>query len=376
MIKLLKLRPYTGDIVAPSPNHGVRKSPTIKGIVLHATADEGDEGLALSWMRSPKSHVSCHLVVSRTGRVSRLVGDQQRAWHAGGSHWRGTTDVNSITLGIEIANRNDGEPFTDAQYGRVAAIVAHYCRQGLSLNDVVSHCAIAAGRKTDPYGWDWERFRSIVRHQLRAAGQGGGRLLTYDRRGVDRVAAEQAVAASSTGLTLPSITPPPLPDLTAVIVTPVSVPDAKAAIIPSAAVPNAKAKLGPPAAMPNGRTLSVVPPAPRRIAAPPKPRALAAPAPKPALRSRTLWLNGAAVLASGGMLIGETLDLAHRVGITPPEVLTKWALFIVGIVNIVLRLRTTRPVTCSQGAERSAAEPTMRLAGPAAGDDIEGAAAG
>lgn len=73
MITLPKLRPYTGDVVAPSPNHGARKAPVIQGIILHATADEGDEAFSLSWMCSPKSRVSCHLLVSRSGQVTRLV---------------------------------------------------------------------------------------------------------------------------------------------------------------------------------------------------------------------------------------------------------------------------------------------------------------
>src|SRR5688572_944273 len=155
MITLLNITPYTDAIVAPSPNHEARRAPAIEGIVLHATADEGNEAGTLSWLRSPRSRVSCHLVISRTGVATRLVGDQQRAWHAGASWWRGTSDVNSITLGIEIANRNDGEPYTDEQYRRVADIGAHYCRQGLSLNDMVSHGAIAEDRRTDPFGWDW-----------------------------------------------------------------------------------------------------------------------------------------------------------------------------------------------------------------------------
>ena len=169
MIKLPNIMPYTGDTVAPSPNHGVRKTPFIAGIVLHATEDGGNEFRALAWMLSPRSRVSCHLMVGRNGHVTRLVGDQQRAWHAGASRWRGTSDVNSITLAIEIANRNDGEPYTDEQYNRVAEIVAHYCRQGISLDDVVSHAKVAPVRKTDPFGWDWYRFRTLVEAQLQPA---------------------------------------------------------------------------------------------------------------------------------------------------------------------------------------------------------------
>lgn len=316
MITLLQLRPYTGDRVAPSPNHGARHVPRIQGIVLHATADDGNEALALAWLRSPASRVSCHLMVSRGGRVTRLVGDRQRAWHAGDAWWRGTTDVNSITLGIEIANRNDGEPYTAAQYSRVAAIVAHYCRQGLALDDVVGHEAIAPGRKTDPFGWDWERFRGMVRHQLHA----------------DR--AQMVVA--------PTSQPKPRKEVAR---------DVRAAS-PKLVAPAKQVPLPQPVA-------------------PPKQRAPVLTMPKPVMYSRTLWLAGMTVLASGGMLVGETVDLTHRIGITPPEVLAKWALFLVGIVNIILRLRTTQPLTCSPVINRSLAEARLQVREQGRGGDSQ-----
>ena len=286
MIALLKLSPYTGDVAAPSPNHDVRQAPTIQGIVLHATEDRGDEALSVSWLRSPKSRVSCHLLVSRAGRVFRLVGDRQRAWHAGVSWWHGTDDVNSITLGIEIANRNNGEPYTDAQYDRVADIVAHYCGQGLSLSDVVSHAEIAEGRKTDPFGFDWDRLRTDVRERLWLS------------------APRPAVVT-----TLPA----PMPN---------AVPTAAVRVVPASL---------PKVMMPKERPAPVT-------------------TPKTFLRSRTLWLNAAMVLAAGGMLTGDALNLAHTIGIHLPEYITKWALFVIGVVNIILRLRTTQPLICSEGA--------------------------
>lgn len=278
MITLLKLNPYTGDQMAPSPNHDARVAPEIEGIVLHATADAGDEATSLSWMRSATSRVSCHLLVSRAGRVTRLVGDRERAWHAGQSWWRGTSDVNSITLGIEIANRNDGEPFTDAQYHSIADIVAHYCGQGLSLDDVVSHEQIAEGRKTDPLGWNWDHFRAMVKDRLR---------LTNDR------------------LVIPVVRSPMSSDLVAAA----PVPAPRAAVLP---------KRAPVKGMP-----------------------------KPILHSRTLWLNALMVLGAGSFLAGDMFDLVRKVGIHLPEPLTKWVLFIFGLVNILLRLRTTQPLTCT-----------------------------
>ena len=302
MITLLKLSPYTGDVAAPSPNHDARQAPTIEGIVLHATEDAGDEALSVSWLRSPKSRVSCHLLVSRTGRVTRLVGDRQRAWHAGVSWWHGTADVNSITLGIEIANRNNGEPFSDAQYDKVADIVAHYCAQGLSLSDVVSHAQIAEGRKTDPFGWDWDRLRTDVHERL---------WLSAPRPTV--VATLPAPLPNAVATTAVRVVPAPLPKVT----------------------------------MPTKRPAPVT-------------------TPKHVLRSRTLWLNAAMVLAAGGMLTGDALNLAHTVGIHLPEYITKWALFVIGVVNIILRLRTSQPLICSEGACKPKQAPPAPLppAGP------------
>lgn len=285
MIRLLKIRSYTGDVLAPSPNHGARRSRAIEGIVLHATADEGNEEGSITWMRSPRSRVSCHLLVSRTGRVTRLVGDQQRAWHAGASWWRGTSDVNSITLGIEIANRNDGEPFAATQYRRVAEIVAHYCRQGLTVDDVVGHDEIAPERRSDPLGWDWDRFRRMVEDRL-----------------------------------WPGDLFPAAPRLPAL---PKAPPDSGSG---SAANITAAARWTPSAAIQRVQELV---------------------RPKHILYSRTVWVNGLTVLAALGVLVGDTLDLASRVGIDVPAEVTMWALFGVGVVNIILRLGTTQPLTCN-----------------------------
>ncbi len=162
MIPLARLRPAPADRELPSPNRGSRGGSPIRLIVLHATADNGDEAGAEAWMRNPASQVSAHLHIRRDGSVTRLVDDADRAWHAGRSSFPGVGDVNSESLGWEIANRNDGrELYTAAQYQTIAHLLRHYLPQGLDEGDVVSHAMIAPGRKTDPLGWDWERMWAL-----------------------------------------------------------------------------------------------------------------------------------------------------------------------------------------------------------------------
>ena len=351
MIALTQLRPYTGDVVATSPNHGARRAAGIEGIVLHATEDDGNEDQMLEWLCSPKSKASCHLLVSRSGQVTRLVGDRHRAWHAAGASWRGTRDVNSVTLGIEIANRNDGEPFTDAQYARIAAIVAHYCRQGLALGSVVGHGDIASPRKANPDGWEWARFRTMVEQQLRAtpgeptSGPTAGPVTrAYDRRSASRQAADAVAAA-----------PPPADE-------------------PPSSPGDATMRARAPGAPILERRMT--PRSGDRRAAPARPRTRAPGAPKPALRSRTLWINGLAVLASGSVIVGDVLDLAHSVGLTLPQEVTMWALFGIGLVNILLRFQTTGPIGSGQGVEGTYPEATIRMTARVPTHELRGAAAG
>lgn len=167
MIPLARLIPIGADISIVSPNHDRRPESVValECIVLHATADRGNDLSAEAWMCNPSAGVSAHLHFRRDGTVARLVPDSRRAWHAGSSRWNGLSDVNDFSLGWEIANRNDcAEAYTDAQYAAIARSAAHYVKQRLPLDAFVSHASVARprGRKSDPCGFDWERFRREV----------------------------------------------------------------------------------------------------------------------------------------------------------------------------------------------------------------------
>lgn len=105
--------------------------------------------------------VSAHFFIRRDGELQQFVPVTQRAWHAGVSSWRGRERCNDFSVGVELEGC-DYEPFTDAQYARLATL-ARLLRRSLALTDVTGHQHIAPGRKTDPGPFfDWARFRQAA----------------------------------------------------------------------------------------------------------------------------------------------------------------------------------------------------------------------
>jgi N-acetylmuramoyl-L-alanine amidase len=136
----------------PSPNQNDRKLP-VSMLVLHYTGMETGEA-ALERMCDPAAEVSAHYMVQEDGRVLRLVPDDKRAWHAGRSEWNGVTDVNSASLGIEIANggHDYGLPaYPDAQINALIPLCKRLIeRYDIQPRNIVGHSDIAPERKNDP----------------------------------------------------------------------------------------------------------------------------------------------------------------------------------------------------------------------------------
>ena len=109
--------------------------------------------------------VSSHLLIRRDGRVTQYVPIHRRAWHAGKSSWRGRTQCNDFSIGIELEGTDD-VPYTAVQYRRLAAAVRALRRVIPSLRraPVVGHSTVAPGRKTDPGpAFDWARLRALLK---------------------------------------------------------------------------------------------------------------------------------------------------------------------------------------------------------------------
>lgn len=147
----------------PSPNREPRWNARIPDmLILHYTGMDTAEA-ALDWLTCEESKVSCHYLVDEEGRVTQMVRESERAWHAGQSLWSGETDLNSCSIGIEIHNPGhdiDYRDFADMQMDAVIALAGDILsRQAIPPHRVLAHSDIAPGRKRDPgEKFDWRRL--------------------------------------------------------------------------------------------------------------------------------------------------------------------------------------------------------------------------
>jgi len=127
-------------------------------VVIHYTAMASAQA-ACDTLCDPQKQVSAHYVVAEDGQITALVPEDLRAWHAGAGRWGGVTDVNSHSIGIELANNGTSPfaaPLMDALCDLLAGIMQ---RWDIRPERVIGHSDMAPGRKIDPGPrFDWRRL--------------------------------------------------------------------------------------------------------------------------------------------------------------------------------------------------------------------------
>lgn len=164
-----------------SPNHGPRPPGTaITLVVLHSISLPpgrygGDAvGRLFTNRLDPAAHpafaglaglqVSAHFFIRRDGHAEQFVSCDRRAWHAGVSSWRGRSNCNDWSIGIELEGL-EGRRFDARQYAALARLL-----RALSLRyplaEVTGHEHVAPERKRDPGpGFDWARLERVLRRR-------------------------------------------------------------------------------------------------------------------------------------------------------------------------------------------------------------------
>jgi N-acetylmuramoyl-L-alanine amidase len=160
-------------------------------VVLHYTAMTSAEA-AIGRLSDPQAEVSAHYLVAEDGRIVAMVPEEARAWHAGVSAWGRVSDVNSHSIGIELANPGPlagGPPFPAAQMAALGWLLGTILpRHGIPPERVVGHACTAPGRKQDPGpGFDW-RALALMRFSV---------WQDPDWAAIDRAASQAGAAADA-----------------------------------------------------------------------------------------------------------------------------------------------------------------------------------
>ncbi|QIX94484.1 N-acetylmuramoyl-L-alanine amidase [Cedecea sp. FDAARGOS_727] len=136
--------------------------PRVKILVIHYTADDFPGSLSTLTDRNVSSHYLIPANPPLSGGkpvIWQLVPEEQLAWHAGISFWRGATRINDTSVGIELENQGytrEGAvqrfyPFNPPQIAVLESLARQIiARYNIAPQNVVAHGDIAPQRKVDP----------------------------------------------------------------------------------------------------------------------------------------------------------------------------------------------------------------------------------
>ncbi len=107
--------------------------------------------------------VSAHCLIQRDGHIIQYVSFNDKAWHAGVSVYQGREKCNDFSIGIELEGTDD-IPYTVEQYQQLSRLSQSLIGAYPALeNNIVGHCDIAPGRKSDPgASFDWPLYQEFL----------------------------------------------------------------------------------------------------------------------------------------------------------------------------------------------------------------------
>ena len=138
---------------SPNFSNKIRSNKKITSIIIHYTGMQSERE-SLERLVSLKSKVSCHYLISRSGKIFRIVKDHHIAWHAGKSMWGKYKNLNKNSIGIELVNKGHKygyQSFTKIQIKKLIYLCKSLKRKYRIKNKLIlGHSDIAPLRKIDP----------------------------------------------------------------------------------------------------------------------------------------------------------------------------------------------------------------------------------
>ena len=153
----------------PSPNYNKEKRgpKTIKFIIIHYTGMQSERE-SIERLTSSRSQVSCHYLINRSGKILKMVEDENIAWHAGKSLWGNYKNLNKNSIGIELVNRGHQygyQNYTKKQINKLVLLCKHLIKKyKIKRRLILGHSDIAPLRKIDPgekFPWKYLSSKGI-----------------------------------------------------------------------------------------------------------------------------------------------------------------------------------------------------------------------
>ncbi len=144
-----------------SPNFNKRISNKINLIIIHYTALKSINE-SIEYLCAKKNRVSAHYLISKTGAIYNLVPENQRAWHAGESYWKGEKDINSQSIGIELDYlplKNHNKYTKELINSLIKLLKLLIKKYKIKPHNILGHSDVAPYRKIDPgTNFPWHIF--------------------------------------------------------------------------------------------------------------------------------------------------------------------------------------------------------------------------
>lgn len=137
--------------IFPTPTEHTKWVNSCEYIVLHHTATvQGTTQGVLNGLNKRADYASCHYLVSDTGDIYKMGDDSDILWHAGVSEWKGKSNMNDYSIGIEVIGPLMNGGFTDESRKAVKELIQYLMdAHNIPIDNLVRHKDISPRRKTD-----------------------------------------------------------------------------------------------------------------------------------------------------------------------------------------------------------------------------------
>ncbi len=166
---------------------------------------------ALEHLCTAASQVSAHYLIDEHGELFQLVPELRRAWHAGIGVWAGDRDMNTVSIGIEIANLGHIgglPPYPPEQIETVIALCQDIsARWKIAPARILAHSDLAPDRKIDPgEHFPWAHLaKAGVGHFVAPCAVEDGSRLERDASGLEVEALQAMLARYGYGINVTGV---------------------------------------------------------------------------------------------------------------------------------------------------------------------------